>query len=543
MGSERELVRPEPTLASLQEISPPALVAIAIASGIAVLDGVATNTVLLIGLLAIPPVIAAMSASVPETGIVGAFCALMAVFSGLWNENIASAEYVVQVLTVIAGGLAGLWVASLRVNLNRERDGAELMAEMGGLMEDTLGLSERAERVADLAVPALGDVAMIDMVTPEGSIVRMAAKSRGSDVAEIFIRLRAKHPIRPESSHPVAEVIRTGKSQFLGQLSDEQIDEITTQEDEREQLRHHRFKSCLLLPLRARGTVLGALTLWIMRPPNAFDKTARRIAERLAQRAAMALDNARLHEQQAHIATVLQGSLLPRSLPEVPGFEIASRFHAAGEAYAVGGDFYDVFRTGSTSWSIVIGDVCGKGPEAAALTSLARYTIRTASSPETSPSEVLRTLHDSISAEAPDLRFCTVALLRLDPSSNGRGAARITLALGGHPPPLALRLNGKVDPLGEAGTLLGAIPEPTVTDAAARLAVGDSLVLYTDGVLDTRKRSLADDPGWLADQVSGFAGKAPDEIAEGLAAAAIRRHGGDPRDDIAILVMRRKGKS
>jgi len=181
-----------------------------------------------------------------------------------------------------------------------------------------------------------------------------------------------------------------------------------------------------------------------MRPPKAFDETARRTATRLADRAALALDNARLHEQQKHIASVLQHSLLPRSLPEIAGFETSSRFLAAGEAYEVGGDFYDVFRSGSGSWTAVIGDVCGKGPEAASLTALARYTVRTASSPDSTPSGVLRTLHDSISSEHADLRFCTAALARIQAPSNGRGSARLTVALGGHPLPMILRKSGRV---------------------------------------------------------------------------------------------------
>jgi serine phosphatase RsbU (regulator of sigma subunit) len=524
---------------SLQELSSSAILAILIASAIAVLDGVASEAAILVPLLAIPPVIAAANTSVPETVIVGAFCVLMALLSGLWNQDVAEAQYFVRLLTVCAGAVAAVWVAGLRVNLKREQEGAELMAEMGGLMEGTLGVTDRAKRVTDLAVPTLGDVAMIDVLTSDGTITRLAASSGSSKVADLFIKLRDKVPIPPDGPHPVAEVIRTGEAQFLGPLTDEQIEEITTRESEREMLRKHRFKSCLLLPLRARDSVIGALTLWIMLPPNAFDHTARRIAERLAQRTALALDNARLHAEQAHIATVLQGSLLPRSLPEIPGFTIATRFQAAGEAYAVGGDFYDVFRTGSQNWSIVIGDVCGKGPEAAALTSLARYTIRTASSPETPPSEVLRTLHDSISSEESDLRFCTAALLRFEPSPNGRRASGITLALGGHPPPLALRKSGKVDVLGEPGTLLGALPDPDVTDAVERLADGDALVLYTDGVLDVGDPALADDPGWLANQLEKLAGKSPEKIADGLVAAAAKRHGGEPRDDVAVLVLQR----
>jgi serine phosphatase RsbU (regulator of sigma subunit) len=304
-------------------------------------------------------------------------------------------------------------------------------------------------------------------------------------------------------------------------------------------LRRYRFKSCVVLPLGARGSVLGALTLWIMRPAKAFDETARRTAKRLADRAALALDNARLHEQQSHIASVLQHSLLPRSLPEIKGFEASSRFLAAGEAYEVGGDFYDVFRSGSGSWTAVIGDVCGKGPEAASLTALARYTIRTASSPDSSPSEVLRTLHDSISSERADFRFCTAALARIQTPSNGEGKAHLTVALGGHPLPIILRRDGAVDPIGRPGTLLGVLPSPVLADSDATLDAGDSLILYTDGVLDVQNRAERGDSDWLSRQIAEFVGKGADGIAEALAEAAIERHGGKLRDDIAILVLHR----
>ncbi|HEY1333459.1 MAG TPA: GAF domain-containing SpoIIE family protein phosphatase, partial [Myxococcaceae bacterium] len=369
-----------------------------------------------------------------------------------------------------------------------------------------------------------------------------AAQSGGSEVADVFVKLRENQPIDPHGPHPVAEVIRSGRTKYLDQLTDEEINRITTRENERATLRRYRFKSCVVLPLGARGSVLGTLTLWIMRPANAFDETARRTAKRLADRAALALDNARLHEQQRHIASVLQHSLLPRSLPKIKGFEASSRFLAAGEAYEVGGDFYDVFRTGSRNWTAVIGDVCGKGPEAASLTALARYTVRTASAPDRAPSEVLRTLHDSISAERTDFRFCTAALARIHAPSNGKGETRVTVALGGHPLPLILRKNGKVDPVGRPGTLLGVLPSPVLADAEATMGVGDSLILYTDGVLDVRDSSERGDPGWIAGEVGKLAGRSADEIAEALADAAIERHGGEPRDDIAILVLHRHGR-
>jgi serine phosphatase RsbU (regulator of sigma subunit) len=537
---DRELVNPPPTLASLQELSAPALLAMLFASAIAVLDAVSGSTVVLVGLLAIPPVIAAMSASLPETAVVGAFALVLALLSILWNSGENLAQYGIAVITVIAGGLAGLWVASLRVHLNREQAASELLAEAGALMEDALDQVQRAQHLANLAVPALGDVAMVDMLTPEGTIERMASVSTGTKVADVFANLRATTPIDPRGPHPVAEVIRTGRTINLDQLSDEQIDDITTRQNERELLRKHRFQSCIVLPLGARGAVLGALTLWIMRPPKAFDETARRTAKRLADRAALALDNARLYEQQVHIASVLQHSLLPRSLPKIAGFDGSSRFLPAGEAYEVGGDFYDVFRSGSGTWTAVIGDVCGKGPEAASLTALARYTVRTASSPDSPPSEILRTLHDSISAERADMRFCTAALARIQAPANGNGTAHVTVALGGHPLPLVLRKDGQVDSIGEPGTLLGALPSPVIADTDATLAVGDTLVLYTDGVLDVRDRNQRDDPEWLTQELSRSAGKSADEIADQITKAAVERHGGEPRDDIAILVLNRQ---
>lgn len=538
---DRELVTPPPTLASLQELSRPALVAMLIASAVAVLDGLAGPTAVLIGLLAIPPVIAAMSASLPETGVVGVFCLVLALLSVLWHENADLTQYVVAVMTVVAGDLVGLWVASLRVGLNREQAASELLAEAGALMETPLDRRQRAQHLADLAVPVLGDVAMVDMVSPEdGSIERVAARSVKA-IADEFADLGAASPIDPHGPHPVAEVVRSGRTLSLDRLSDDAIEGITTRDSERDLLKKHRFRSCLVLPLGARGSVLGALTLWIMRPAKTFDETARRTAKRLADRGALALDNARLHEQQSHIASVLQRSLLPRSLPRIQGFEASSRFLAAGEAYEVGGDFYDVFRSGSGTWTAVIGDVCGKGPEAASLTALARYTVRTASSPDTTPSEILRTLHDSIRSERADLRFCTAALARIQSPSNGRGPARLTVALGGHPLPLVLRKSGKVEAIGEPGTLLGALPSPAISDRDGRLSVGDSLILYTDGVLDVRDRSQSNDPDWFAEQVANCAGRSAEEIAEGLAQAAIERHGGEPRDDIAILVLHRRG--
>src|SRR5207248_11443603 len=153
------------------------------------------------------------------------------------------------------------------------------------------------------------------------------------------------------------------------------------------------FSSLMIVPLAARGRTLGALTLVAAESGRHYGPADLAVAEDLARRAAQAVDNARLFTQQRHIARTLQESLLPPKLPEIPGVEVAARYEAAGLGTEVGGDFYDLFETDG-EWGVVMGDVCGKGPEAAAVTGLARYTIRAAAMRERSPSRILGILND-----------------------------------------------------------------------------------------------------------------------------------------------------
>ena len=143
--------------------------------------------------------------------------------------------------------------------------------------------------------------------------------------------------------------------------------------------------SAIVVPLTARGRTLGAMTLATDRSRRSFDADDLALAEELARRCALAVDNARLYGERSHVARTLQGSLVPAQIPPVPGFEVAARFHAAGEDVQVGGDFFDVFETDDGSWAAVVGDVSGKGADAAAITALARYTVRAVAVPRTPP--------------------------------------------------------------------------------------------------------------------------------------------------------------
>jgi serine phosphatase RsbU (regulator of sigma subunit) len=262
------------------------------------------------------------------------------------------------------------------------------------------------------------------------------------------------------------------------------------------------------------------------------------LAEELASRCALALDNARLFRERSRIARTLQESLLPPMLPALPGLDVAARFRAAGEGLEVGGDFYDLFETGDSGWAVAIGDVCGKGSEAAAITALARYTVRAAAMRQDGPSQILGLLNEALLRQRTDKRFCTVLYGRLE--ANGRGHY-FEFASGGHPLPLVLRALGSTAPGGEVGvpgTLLGIVPDPSLSDARVLLCPGDALVLYTDGVTDSAAPARILDSDSLAAAVGPPGELDADEIAERVMQAALSGVGVEPRDDIAILVLK-----
>jgi serine phosphatase RsbU (regulator of sigma subunit) len=259
-----------------------------------------------------------------------------------------------------------------------------------------------------------------------------------------------------------------------------------------------------------------------------------RLVEELARRAAMAIDNARLYSERAHIAHTLQTSLLPPQLPEIPGVEISARYRPGGSGMSteVGGDFYDVFAT-QDGWAVVIGDVCGKGPEAAALTALMRYTIRASAKHSSSPSEILSLLNDAILHEQVDGRFCTAIYASLRSDDDG---LRVNLCSAGHPAPLLVCRSGKVVSIGESGTLLGVAEDPQLADDGLQLRRGQTLVLYTDGVTDAGAPDRILDSEDLVELVKPWANLEPVELVEKIEHAVL---GGrdETRDDIALVAL------
>lgn len=244
-------------------------------------------------------------------------------------------------------------------------------------------------------------------------------------------------------------------------------------------------------------------------------------------------------QQIGSIARKLQESLLPPSLPEIPGMEVGARYVAAGEGVEVGGDFYDFFRLSGRGWGIVIGDVSGKGPDAAGVTALARYTARAAAMQVRSLRRIFKILNEAILNETGAERFASVAFVRLDASPQP-GTKKAVVASAGHPSPLVLRAaTGVVEEVGEAGTVLGLLEDINVRDHAIHLHPGDLLVLYTDGLTEARNEQerLLGMFG-VKRLVATCAGMSAQEAAERLAEVVLDYQGQKPRDDLAIVTLR-----
>ena len=293
----------------------------------------------------------------------------------------------------------------------------------------------------------------------------------------------------------------------------------------------------VIVPLRARGRAHGVLAAGFDDLAGADDDDALALFEDLARRAALALDNARLYEERDHVARTLQRSLLPGELPDVPGVELAGRYVAAGEGNEVGGDFYDCFATGGGDWALVIGDVCGKGAEAAALTALARYTLRAAAQHTRTPAGgAARAQRGAAAARSSATASAPSSTPSLTPREDG---VTVRMATGGHPLPLVLRAGGEVETAGSPGTLLGILDDPRDQPSTRfELGPGDALVLVTDGVTEATAADRAAGPGRLAALLAGHAGADAAAIAEAVERDALESQGGAVRDDVAVLVAR-----
>jgi serine phosphatase RsbU (regulator of sigma subunit)/anti-sigma regulatory factor (Ser/Thr protein kinase) len=291
-------------------------------------------------------------------------------------------------------------------------------------------------------------------------------------------------------------------------------------------------------PLVARDRSLGVFV--IGRPRDgALAREAVELAEDLTRRVALALDNARLYSEQLQATNALQRSLLPPELPDIPGVELAAGYEAAGEGNEVGGDFYDVFEAKPGRWRFAIGDVCGKGPEAAAVTGLTRHALRILAREGHDVPTVLERLNALIVDEGSRARFITLIHGELLPATGPGEPARVSLVCAGHPLPLMLRSAGGVEAVADSQPLLGVLDGVAFEQNTFSMAPGDVLLCVTDGVTERRSGNrLLDDDDGLRVLLGGCS-----ELNAGSVVARIRRAVGEfgsepPTDDLALLALR-----
>ena len=422
-----------------------------------------------------------------------------------------------------------------RVEAVRARRRLALLAAAGTTLSASLDYEATLEGIAGLVVPELADWCLVDALEEDGSVTQVAADHADPGKKPLLRQLMSHRRFGEDAPGTEAHVLRTGRSILHYEVSDELLAKSATGEDHLDVLRRLEIRSLMSVPLLARGRTLGAVTLVSTDPERRYGEEDLSLAEGLAYRCALAVDNSRLYSERSHIARTLQRSLLPR-LAEIPGIEVGVEYLPMGQENEVGGDFYDLIHTEGERCLAVIGDVCGKGAAAAAVTALTRYTIRAVAMREDEPSTILRGLNEAMLRQLGDEQFCTVACARLEPAPGG---FELDVARGGHPAPLLVRADGYIEAVVPAGRALGVFLDPGLAVQKVRLGPGDAAVFYTDGITEAR----GPDGSFfgerrLRDLLRACVGLDAPAIAEKMRDVTLEFGEGNLRDDLALLVLR-----
>lgn len=406
------------------------------------------------------------------------------------------------------------------------------LAQAGLVLDSSLDLQETLENLAHLTVPELAQLTVIDLLDDDGSVRSAVAAASEPEYARAVEDMRRTHPLAASSAHPVARVLGSGEAILLPVMTPDFQRRIAEGVEHFTLMQRLRYHSAIVVPLIARQRVLGTLSLLRLEDAPSYNEDDLVLCEELARRSGLAIDNARLHQATRGLARTLQQSLLPGDFPEIPGVRITGRYRPAEQGQEVGGDFYDAFAIGPNRWGIAIGDVCGKGPQAAAVTALARYTIRAVADGDAGA--VLRLLNQAALRDRTSLgdRFLTAVFAI---ASKREDRVELQIAAGGHPHPLVRRGDGRIEQLAVGGPLLGVSAGIDFVVETTVLAPGDAMLLYTDGLTDARApRHVLSEADLLAllERGRGLAGERLTEFLEQAATG-----GEDPRDDIALLLL------
>ena len=408
-----------------------------------------------------------------------------------------------------------------------------LLAEATSMLAATLDVDESLDRLTRLTVPLMADWCTVHLLAEDGTVQRVAGTHRDPEKQALLRRLEELQPQGLSDGSQTAEVLRGGDPVLLREVTTEQVERALSDPELREVYRAIGLGSVIIVPLRARRQVLGALALFTDGSGRLFDEEDLATAADLARRAGLTVDNARLYQREHDVAEALQRSLLPQ-LPDISGLDTAAVYLPGSKAAQVGGDWYDLFRLPDGAVGVAIGDVMGHDLTAAAAMGQLRSVLQSYAWQGSGPAVVLDRLDQLVQGlDMAQLATCIYGRLELP---EGGGAGRLRLANAGHLPPVLRSPDGTVRLLdGGVSLLVGAALGIERAEIEERLEPGCVFVLCTDGLVEHRGRDLTDGLAALEAALASAPDGSAQEVLDHLLGELAQ---GELDDDVAVLVVR-----
>ncbi|MER6216235.1 SpoIIE family protein phosphatase [Streptomyces sp. NPDC001674] len=423
--------------------------------------------------------------------------------------------------------------STIQTGLLPELERLALLAETTTQLTATLDVNEALDRLARLIVPMLADWIVVDLITETGEVRRTLVAhedhgrvSRRADLQGTLLSVPETSPL------PLSRALRGAGSTLATPLTYQGPPDSHIAVAQRRLFDATGMHSAVIAPIRGLREVLGALTLGRSKQPDPYTTAEIPLLEDITRRAGLALDNARLYQRQRKVAETMQSHLLPQ-LPSIPGLEMKARYLSAPQASQVGGDWYDVFSLPDGALALVIGDVAGHDLDAAAGMAQLRNILRAYAWSIQEPPDVIVDRFDQALPHITDVTMATMILGRLQPQTDGQWQLQWTNA--GHPPPLLITHDGQARYLTSGhGVLLGTQAGVRRTDATNTLPPRSTLVLYTDGLIESPRQSIDDGLERLRRHAAHLAGHPLDTFTDAL----LESRPTDNDDDVALLAIR-----
>jgi PAS domain S-box-containing protein len=409
-----------------------------------------------------------------------------------------------------------------------------LLAEATSMLAATLDVDESLDRLTRLSVPLMADWCTVHLLAEDGTVQRVAATHRDPDKERLLRRLEELQPQGLSDGSETAQVLRGGTPVLIPEVSAERLEAAIDNPELLEVYREIGLGSVIIVPLRARRQVLGALALFTDGSGRRFDEDDLTTAADLARRAGLTVDNARLYQREHDVAEALQRSLLPQ-LPAIERLDTAAVYLPGSAAAQVGGDWYDLFRLPDGAVGVAIGDVMGHDLTAAASMGQLRSVLQSYAWQGSPPAVVLDRLDQLVQGlDMAQLATCLYGRLELPVEASGPG--RLRMANAGHLPPVLRAPDGTVRLLdGAVSLLVGAALGTERDELELVVEPGCVLVLYTDGLVEHRGRDLTEGLAALQEALARAPGSSAQEVLHHLLAELTE---GDLDDDVAVLVVR-----